>query len=551
MEKYIIKILDKLKKVLDEEIGKIIFISVFNSISYGVNRYFLTKYTSYSLGTKILKLVAMTLGEIFFWIFIFFTLSFFYKKIKKIIILFVEFFVFIFGLINIFLLVNFKTLLNSSTVQIFFETNMREGKEFLISYFNIKFIIILLFGGIFYFLTQKLKIKIKNKLILFLILIVSSINFCKNNLKDKALFGGILALNNGINNIKIYKNIEKNMKSDIEIKKVENKIKNIVLIIGESTTRNHMSLYGYEKETTPYLTELKLNKKINVFTDVITSNVYTILSLQKILTFYNNDSINEWYENNNIVDIMKKVGYTTYWFSNQEPFGKFGNVAAVIGNRSDIVYFNEIRESGEEAFNKYDIEIVENSKKYLNNNNNFVIYHLLGTHADYKYRYPDKYKKFSENDYDKNINKKQKKDIANYDNAILYNDYVINEIINLYKKEESIIIYISDHGEEVYDYREFKGHSEEDISRYMLEIPFLIFMSDKFKEKYPGLEKAIENSLNKPYMIDDLIHTILDISGIITLEYDETKSLINKRFNEKRKRIIHNKLYEEYWKNKN
>ena len=38
MGKYIIKILDKLKKVLDEEIGKIIFISVFNSISYGVNR---------------------------------------------------------------------------------------------------------------------------------------------------------------------------------------------------------------------------------------------------------------------------------------------------------------------------------------------------------------------------------------------------------------------------------------------------------------------------------------------------------------------------------
>ncbi|WP_293961254.1 hypothetical protein, partial [uncultured Fusobacterium sp.] len=73
MGKYIIKILDKLKKVLDEEIGKIIFISVFNSISYGVNRYFLTKYTSYSLGNKILKLVAMTLGEIFFWIFIFFT----------------------------------------------------------------------------------------------------------------------------------------------------------------------------------------------------------------------------------------------------------------------------------------------------------------------------------------------------------------------------------------------------------------------------------------------------------------------------------------------
>ena len=85
----------------------------------------------------------------------------------------------------------------------------------------------------------------------------------------------------------------------------------------------------------------------------------------------------------------------------------------------------------------------------------------------------------------------------------------------------------------------------------MVEIPFIIYVSDKFKEKYPKVIKNIENSLNKPYMTDDLIHTILDIAEIKTFEYEESRSIINDNFNFSRKRIFYEKDYETYWKNRN
>ena len=106
-------------------------------------------------------------------------------------------------------------------------------------------------------------------------------------------------------------------------------------------------------------------------------------------------------------------------------------------------------------------------------------------------------------------------------------------------------------GEEVYEFRNFKGHSEENGSRYMVEIPFIIYVSDKFKEKYPKVIKNIENSLNKPYMTDDLIYTILEIAQVKTEEFDETRSIINEKYNSSRKRIFSGKDYDTYWKNKN
>ena len=41
----------------------------------------------------------------------------------------------------------------------------------------------------------------------------------------------------------IFSNLEKN--NNINIVSNNSKIKNIVFVIGESTARNHMSLYGY------------------------------------------------------------------------------------------------------------------------------------------------------------------------------------------------------------------------------------------------------------------------------------------------------------------
>ena len=70
----------------------------------------------------------------------------------------------------------------------------------------------------------------------------------------------------------------------------------------------------------------------------------------------------------------------------------------------------------------------------------------------------------------------------------------------------------------MFDFRDYRGHADDKTIRYMMEIPFLIYLSDTTKNKYPELGDKIKSSLNRPYMTDDIIHTILDIVGIETKE---------------------------------
>lgn len=73
------------------------------------------------------------------------------------------------------------------------------------------------------------------------------------------------------------------------------------------------------------------------------------------------------------------------------------------------------------------------------------------------------------------LNNKQVKIKSQYLNAIYYNDFVASEIFNHFKNEETIMFYLGDHGDEVYDFRDFFGHIETMGSKYMAEIPFMIF----------------------------------------------------------------------------
>ena len=127
---------------------------------------------------------------------------------------------------------------------------------------------------------------------------------------------------------------------------------------------------------------------------------------------------------------------------------------------------------------------------------------------------------------------------------MLYNDFVVDEIIRRFEDKNAIVIYVSDHGEEVYDSMNFFSHNEGTPSRYMIEVPFIVWTSQKFRQAYPELEERIASSVNRPYMTDDMIHTLLDIMGIETPGYDPPKSIINPNFDSSRKRIYAGMLYD-------
>jgi len=90
-----------------------------------------------------------------------------------------------------------------------------------------------------------------------------------------------------------------------------------IFLIGESINRNHMSVYGYHRNTTPFLS--KLNKNIIVFDNVISSHVQTNASLQVALTSAAAEQGNDFRKSLSIIDTANMAGFKTWWISNQQP----------------------------------------------------------------------------------------------------------------------------------------------------------------------------------------------------------------------------------------
>lgn len=322
--------------------------------------------------------------------------------------------------------------------------------------------------------------------------------------------------------------------------------RNIVLILGESFNKHHSSLYGYNLETNPNLKEEKDN--LYLMSDVISPHNSTAKCLRRLFSFSNQDNNLYWANTPLFPALFKYVGYNVTFFSNQECLSINHNPWDLINNAlispSTIPYLYDNTNS---SIHQFDLDLIAEFKSIFQANSekpNLVIFHLLGQHVPYK-AYPDSEIVFEKDNYKDRIDlsEDQKQIVADYDNATRYNDKVVSSIIDVFRDEDVIIVYLSDHGDEVYDYRDSFGRSHESIitkqrAMCQYEVPFMIWMSDKYKETHRGLVNQIEESVNRPFMTDDLPHLMLDLAGIECEWYDSSRSLINNQYNMNRKRLL-------------
>ena len=455
--------------------------------------------------------------------------------------------------IDIFTIFYYGIPMDRAMFEVALATNFREGSEFLEMYiFNINlwgilFIIAFSLSLLRYFIGLLSKNKsgfliLSFSIAIFLAYSIYNTSFYHYDPQKAIAVFRLSSMLKGVYYDKIaLKEMEDGNQAEIILTKNESRIPYVVFILGESTTRNRMSLYGYSLPTNPLLSERRRNEEIYVFNDVISPHSHTMLVMEKLFTFYRSGDKGSWFNYKNLFSIIQAAGYHTVWLSNQES-AILGVIGKFFAEKCDINRFTLLRDRWDEGIS-YDEKILPLLDEILSLSSsfdkNFYVLHLMGTHMSYHYRYPSDFSKFSFSDEDgfDGITDAQKKIRAEYDNAILYNDFIVNEIIKRFENKNAIVIYISDHGEEVYEEKNFFGHEESIGSRYMIEIPMLIWVSKEFQDAFPDLEKRIAQSTEKPFMTDDMLHVILDIMDIESEEYRSELSIINQSFNEERIRI--------------
>ncbi|MDR6946585.1 heptose-I-phosphate ethanolaminephosphotransferase [Pseudomonas sp. 2957] len=304
----------------------------------------------------------------------------------------------------------------------------------------------------------------------------------------------------------------------------------LVLVIGESTNRQRMSLYGYPRSTTPELDKLK--DQLAIFDNVITPRPYTIEALQQVLTFADEQNPDLYLSTPSLVSVMKQAGYKTFWITNQQTMTKRNTMLTTFSEQADEqVYLNNNRNQNSA---QYDGDVIEPFNKALADAapRKLIVVHLLGTHMSYQYRYPPTFDKFKDRQgVPAGVRDDQVPTYNSYDNAVLYNDFVVSSLIKDYAKTDpnGFLLYLSDHGEDVFDSAGHGtlGRNENKPTAPMYTIPFMAWASPKWKENH---DWNFAGDLSRPYSSSQLIHTWADLAGLSSDELDRSKSLVSDSF---------------------
>lgn len=318
---------------------------------------------------------------------------------------------------------------------------------------------------------------------------------------------------------------------------------NIVLVIGESYNKYHASLYGYNLDTTPYQCAEADKGNLFAFNQVKAPHNQTSIVLKNVLCCNNIHEGERWYNSPYFPAFFKEAGYGVWLWDNQY---KWDENAAWAFTLNSVMFNDSIMKMSYNDVNDkcqpYDGGLVANFLQKKSDElaqRNLLIFHLSGQHFLAKNQYPqeEKYNVFSAKDVMNKapyLNTESRQRIAEYANATRYNDEVINQIIDMVRHTNSILIYFPDHGEEVYDYRDFYGRQilgEDKITnqliKYQLEIPFVIWCSDTWRERHPQDYEAIRQAIDREFTTDNICHMLFRLAGIKTKEYKSTRDLLS------------------------
>lgn len=283
----------------------------------------------------------------------------------------------------------------------------------------------------------------------------------------------------------------------------------VVLIIGESARSQNFSLYGYEKETNPYLKNdgvVALKAKA--------SDTYTLSAVRAILQHKQKEGV--LYEI--LPNYLARNGVDVIWRTNNwgTPRLKFDK------NYSK----DDLKDMYPEADSRFDGILFHRLGEQIaacDKDKIFVGIHTYTSHGPKYYsNSPRSIKQFYPECRTVEVSKRPRYELINaYDNTIVYTDYLVHSVIETLRTEfpdrRSCVIFISDHGESLGE----KGHYMHGTPLRMapseqVNIPFIVWISDNAGTKVKEISSAGHHNI---------YHSVLHFLGLSTPIYNESKNI--------------------------
>lgn len=297
---------------------------------------------------------------------------------------------------------------------------------------------------------------------------------------------------------------------------------NLIVVLGESLRADHLPFNGYPRSTMPKLSDYG---NLISFDKLYTEATFTDVSIPYLLTDSDSDNPDNAYNEQSFISLLKKAGFETAWFANQDLSRSYTYFAH---EADTLIYCNAGRSfySYEPWLDSDMLPMIESWAGTTSAPKKAMIIHTIGSHWWYNSHYTPGQAAFKPEARHKDIGGIDKDELINsYDNTIVATDDFLSRLYDMYDKENTVMLYVSDHGEGLGEDGVFLHASDTEPLHY--PACFMIY-SPEYETKNPGLIQNLKANSNTQFTPDYIFHTVLDISGIETPVLNRKKSLANR-----------------------
>ncbi len=299
----------------------------------------------------------------------------------------------------------------------------------------------------------------------------------------------------------------------------------LVLVVGETARADHFSLNGYQRETNPRLAK----ESVVSFSNVSSCGTSTGVSVPCMFSALGRKDYdkNKALSQENALDVLLDNGIEVLWRDNNSNSKGVATRVQYQDFQSPTlnpICDDECRDIG--MLSGLDEYIASKKDKDI-----MIVLHQMGNHGpEYYRRYPKEFARFQPTCMTGELRNCTKEEIDNsYDNAILYTDYFLSEVIKFLKKYdgdyETAMLYVSDHGESLGEHGIYLHAAPYLMApEAQTHVPAILWLGDHFDYQLQQV---------KPYQDYPLSHDDLFCSVLIAYElgtascYDKQEMLMD------------------------
>lgn len=302
----------------------------------------------------------------------------------------------------------------------------------------------------------------------------------------------------------------------------------IVLVIGESTCRDNLSIYGYRRSTTPHLEQQVKSGDLKVIPHSWSIAAGTLAAFRSMFNLP--VSIDGKKKVLQLFAIFKAAGWKIFWLSNQDDHAIESEYVSYADRKVELS-----RVDGRSA-RSLDEKVLPDFNKIISSmepGNRLIVVHLIGLHPHFRVRYPEGFEvPWSRDDSisqeleaaDRSESTQSKRN--EYDTAVNYQDIVLDDLLRITKEhakdKPTFWLYLSDHSVETGDCFDKTGHKVDSITSY--KIP-LIFWGNQAFYSEKETPKIVDG-----FRSDWLGETLLEAAGIKLKGIAEEKSIFSSKY---------------------